>query len=131
MSPYRKAGYVNLSVRAQLTMSNVNNNCKTDNDSIAKNVKKKKSPSENFPSHAKKSLKLSALHVLQQENNSAFRQKTNTQNSFFCIKQRRRKKKKKDLKAYQTLAPGTPQFPALHCRSKSLLAAMCDHASQS
>lgn len=127
MSPYRNAGYVNLSVRAQLTMSTVNNNCKTD----SKKCKKKKSPSENFPSHAKKSLKLSALHVLQQENNSAFRQKTNTQNSFFCIKQRRRKKKKKDLKAYQTLAPGTPQFPALHCRSKSLLAATCDHASQS
>lgn len=40
MSPYRKAGYLNLSVCAQLTMSNVNNNCKTDNDFIAKNVKK-------------------------------------------------------------------------------------------
>lgn len=48
MSPYRNAGYVNLSVRAQLTMSNVNNNCKTDNDSIAKNVKKK-IPLREFP----------------------------------------------------------------------------------
>lgn len=44
MSPYRNAGYVNLSVRAQLTMSTVNNNCKTDSKKC-----KKKIPLREFP----------------------------------------------------------------------------------